>query len=847
MKLFSQSPRWCHLTTALWSLIALECGRNTDITGVAQFLEVIHWRAHGKITDEEFSILYAEWMMISETPTSNTTNNPTSKNGHTTSSLSNTSPSKKKGITNVPLALFRNIVIEKGYSESDLDLFIGMTIHEANLRLINTTISYLNKKATNKLVQNSFSLEVVNQRWISLCEELFFSLDTPGYGVWKFDEVMFFCACLSVGVQGWKTEFELEADVAISTLVATSLQFIRETGANPFVGFTSVRNSIAWDQSVAFKSALEANMTNQLPSLVKGRNTRGVHPAKQEITLVMLKRYLIKKNVGESELASLVQHVKFCAESLVKLVKASGAEEFYLACQPIEHRGSIIGSPRLWQEAVLISSGFVNQINSAVLGSLPPILLFLLTDAERYISGTFRAIEFLLDDRGFIDALPSAISQPPDITGSRFLTNPFFSVQAANGELHENAFRLVMQFRKWNQEGGNLAAASTNYNPLRAQQGNMGTGTLDELRRDPIYQLVLTTLIQYKTLQQLFNAAMFDFCTNHYGTTPSESDRSVDSNMNALPGLCANLVPNGKEMFVELGLEDSKELPMTAQDVGETTFENEDTIPINNNDNISVSSSFVINRRQGVDEASLKPLVIESQVDMEIEDLPIENEFTEPNAIPTIVDKVGTKISDLAAAGRRKSSLMQFDLQHRQTFNQDSKPSMQKSTPSTPNYFKPTATYLAKSTKGKGENLNEPESDNSIKPPSSLKPNYSKSNANRMASRGAQSQGSLSGIPRWESVLDARPQDTTLNISSMPSEPPANIPTVFRSQNLDSQSQPSLLPLSIIEQPSTALSQQPSRFSSSFVGAHANHDSPQDVPNSERSFSAPPSSVSNFL
>jgi hypothetical protein len=104
-----------------------------------------------------------------------------------------------------------------------------------------------------------------------------------------------------VGVQGWKTEFELEADVAISTLVAISLQFIREAGANPFVGFTSVRNSIAWDQSIAFKSTLEAN---QLPSLVKGRHSRGVHPAKQEITLVMLKRYLIKKNVGESELAS---------------------------------------------------------------------------------------------------------------------------------------------------------------------------------------------------------------------------------------------------------------------------------------------------------------------------------------------------------------------------------------------------------------------------------------------------------------------------------------------------------------------------------------------------------------
>ncbi len=102
MKLFSQSPRWCHLTTTLWSLIALESGRNVDINGVSQFLEVIHWRAHGKITEEEFSILYSEWMMLTDTPVSagggGGAGSSSSKNNNaTTTTAAVSSPSKKKG------------------------------------------------------------------------------------------------------------------------------------------------------------------------------------------------------------------------------------------------------------------------------------------------------------------------------------------------------------------------------------------------------------------------------------------------------------------------------------------------------------------------------------------------------------------------------------------------------------------------------------------------------------------------------------------------------------------------------------------------------------------------------
>jgi hypothetical protein len=55
-----QSVRWLNLSLGLWSLAVLDVPRPDARQSVAQFLEVVSWRAHGKVTAEEFSILYSE-------------------------------------------------------------------------------------------------------------------------------------------------------------------------------------------------------------------------------------------------------------------------------------------------------------------------------------------------------------------------------------------------------------------------------------------------------------------------------------------------------------------------------------------------------------------------------------------------------------------------------------------------------------------------------------------------------------------------------------------------------------------------------------------------------------------
>jgi hypothetical protein len=535
-----QSTRWCHLTLTLWSLIALDTLRNPDIPGLIQFMEVISWRAHGKITEDEFSVLYSEWMKL-EKPSETTPANRSS-----ISSSNQPVPTKKKFLLNLPI--FRVILLEKNYAENDLDLFIGILIHENNLRLLNSTISYGNK--AGGAGAKGYQLEVVTRHWLELSEEIFFSLDTPGYGSLHFDEMFFFCSCILIGLQGWKSEAELESDLSLMNVTALTLQMTRDSGTN---------------------MSVDSNY-NDHGGIIHLPTTGGAHHKnskdfyKQEISLVMFKRYLITKNLGENELTALLAHVKLCIEKLARLARLSGADDLYAACQPYEHKGSVIGSPRLFQEAVLFASG--HQPPSAAVASvpgapsvsssksLPMILLFLLADGERYLSGKFRAIEFDIEGASFVGEMKHNV--PLGSSGSFPLSpvdssssNPLLSVIAANEELHDNAKRLLSNYHHWSHGEVITSSSSSNRSKNHSQQQHDSyfPSNPSELLRDPSYQLILSSLLYYKRLQQILNAGLYDFAVNQYGPSPAEV-----GSINSLQVLCAGLFPSSQQLLVEFGL-----------------------------------------------------------------------------------------------------------------------------------------------------------------------------------------------------------------------------------------------------------------------------------------------------
>lgn len=497
-----QTPRWCHLTTVLLSLVVLDSQRSVEANSLSQFLDVIHWRAHGKITGEEFSILYNEWIVADSKKTE-----------------------KKK--PSLSLAGLRAIVLEKKYLESDLDLFIGILLHETNTRMLNSTISFGNKKAYPRSLGSNGVLEVVTEKWLSLAEELFFCLDTPGYGALRFEEIFFLSASLLVGMQSWRSEAELEADLSLISLTTITAQFLRDCGASPPT-ITSRQTNIL-DMSYPPKANI--------------KSPRSPVGGKQEVTLSMFKKYLVKKAVGEQEIVLLIANLRRCIDILVRLTRQSGAEDLALSCQPYELRGAVQGGPRLWQEAVLIASGFLpphSTSNGTSSPTLPPILLYLLSDAEKAVSLSFRAIEFSVNDDEFVDGQPDRQSAVGSAS-SQDISNPVTALSAANEELHDNASRLYRDYRKWVGSRGKDTTALL----------------MMEMQRDPVYKLIFSTLLQYKRMQALMNAALFDLCVGHFGVADgiSHSPLSV---------LCANLLPNNKDMLIELGLEDAPEDPSKA-------------------------------------------------------------------------------------------------------------------------------------------------------------------------------------------------------------------------------------------------------------------------------------------
>lgn len=544
-----QSIRWINLSFTFWSLIVLDANRVVDHAGISQFLEVMNWRAHSTITEEEFSVLYAEWMGQSNIETS---------------------VHRQRRKNAVGLFLFRQLLLEKSYVESDLDLFIGIAIHETNMRLVNSSISFESKYNSASRVSGT-SLEFCTPQWLASSEELFFALDIAGYGILRFDEIFFFCSCITIGLRSWSNEQELEADLSLAILTAATLQVMRDAGASVMLSY--VQSNSRFDSESFTTVAALASLQDQHNVLQRHNSSAAPSPSSRfsvrdkylygnsAVTLNMLKRFLIKRSINTVAMNALVLHVKACIEQTARLTK-DNATELFDASTTIDGP-TAIGSPRLWQQAVLTSSGFDsidftsisngNIVNKNPLGvtKIPPVLLFLMSDAERLLPGRLRGCESHIDG-----AQGKFISEEELQLKTRSSpNNPETAiVLAANEELHETVFQLWLAFRDW----GNSASKQES-SPVRGRRdvdstvsmyvNYVATGFDSNLPRDPVYQLILAVILRYKSLQFLLCAAMFDVTANNYGIA-GVPDGMFSAELSVA---CANIMPNCRSMLIAIG------------------------------------------------------------------------------------------------------------------------------------------------------------------------------------------------------------------------------------------------------------------------------------------------------
>lgn len=191
-KLLRCSVRWLNASATLWSLIVYDSQRAATQATLSQFLDVMSWRAHDKINAEEFSVLHTEWMQHAGSVLDQSPARPAGPSAKT-KGVGSSKPHQ------LPINVFRALLLEKRTSEADLDLFIGLMLNELNVKLLHTTISYHSSTRKHgptgaKMGPGSSTLSVVTHKWLQLSEELFFSIDIAGASA----STVFFCCDLRV-------------------------------------------------------------------------------------------------------------------------------------------------------------------------------------------------------------------------------------------------------------------------------------------------------------------------------------------------------------------------------------------------------------------------------------------------------------------------------------------------------------------------------------------------------------------------------------------------------------------------------------------------------------------------
>jgi hypothetical protein len=242
-----QSARWLALSCSLWNLVIMDAQRVVNDREVEALLEALTWRAQGKISGPELSVILHEWMVDTASENSGILSPSGGKligaplgavGGGAAGGLAN--PSKKARQQSFSLFHLRVVLVNKAYQENDIDLLIGIVVNECNSDLLGKPVSFhgsLPSKESRKKKSKKRSkdkemtrLEVVSERWLSLSEELFFVLDNSGYGYLRFDELFFLASCLCLGLHGWHTLEELHDDLSMGVIVAYAVQLQKELG-----------------------------------------------------------------------------------------------------------------------------------------------------------------------------------------------------------------------------------------------------------------------------------------------------------------------------------------------------------------------------------------------------------------------------------------------------------------------------------------------------------------------------------------------------------------------------------------------------------------------------------------
>ena len=257
-QLQKQTSRWLNLSRTLWSLVVKDSFYD-QIDGsdgeLRSFFDVMEWKLGGKISDEEFSLLYAEWMKQSQ------------KTGRSDYS---------KDFPVSDTQVIRQITLDRHCTEKDLFNYIGMLLHENNVNLADIPISYTMRDYPHR---NYSNLELCDDSWLTLSESLFFSLDVLGHGQLQFDQIFFFCGCLIIGnLSANAGNAENLPELQLAALAGMAIQLMKDIKTE---GHTATQQS-------------QSQSTDDVSSVTP-------------VSLPCFKLHLLHKGLGTTALSALLQ------------------------------------------------------------------------------------------------------------------------------------------------------------------------------------------------------------------------------------------------------------------------------------------------------------------------------------------------------------------------------------------------------------------------------------------------------------------------------------------------------------------------------------------------------------
>lgn len=206
-KFQKQTCRWLNLSKTLLALLFTNISSYDNFQeegGLVSFFDAIEWKMKRQIDEEEFTMLYNEWINHNNTIVGSTNNNEILSNNILLSNIQ----------------FVRQLLMDRNCSESKLDIYIASILHQNNLILTDYPVSYIMR---DHIIKNPSNLELCTKKWLFLCEELFFMLDIFGYGSLKYDDIYFFCGCL---VLGSGDQSAVQRNLELIQLTGMAIQFI---------------------------------------------------------------------------------------------------------------------------------------------------------------------------------------------------------------------------------------------------------------------------------------------------------------------------------------------------------------------------------------------------------------------------------------------------------------------------------------------------------------------------------------------------------------------------------------------------------------------------------------------